>query len=365
MSGPAAISVPPSENWIGNTGPWSSFQLQIGVPAQAVEILAATSKTNIWPILPDYCDYLSAVGDCATFRGGLYNPDNSRNFNTPLSDDPPYTELPFKSEEPLGYNGTASFGTDVVGIGGAEDEGQVLENQALMAFAYTSPWMASGLLGLNNNSLVVEGAPGNFSSPLTTLRETSRIPSLFWGYNAGARYLYPPPFASLTLGGYDAIRAGDLEDALKVPMQKNNFRDLVVTIDSISIGSGDAHVPASTINAFIDSVVPDIWLPPEDCKVFEDAFGLQWNETAQMYLLDDEQRDNLYRDNTAKINFTISDPADTGNSVGISFAYAAFDLEARYPLAGIEDGSSRHYFPLKRANDSSQYYLGHTFLQEA
>lgn len=113
----------------------------------------------------------------------------------------------------------------------------------------------------------------------------------------------------------------------------------------------------TAISAFIDSTVSQIWLPQEACTLFEKAFNLTWNSDAQLYLVSDSQHRNLLTEN-ANVTFTLSNFKD---KVNVTLPYSAFDLVAQYPLVS----NDTRYFPLKRANVSSQYTLGRTFLQEA
>lgn len=360
-----AISIPPSLNWVGNSGPWPTFSIGIGHPAQFVEVIAATSKSNVWPVLANQCP--QQVSDCELFSGGFYDSGRSDTFE-PIRDETSTFELPFIPESPLGYNGTTRPGADFVGLGPSGQVTTPLRQQALTPFSNTYPFIAPGLLGLSDQPFNVTESARLFPSPLGMLNESKSIPSPFWAYNAGRRWSQPSPFyASLTFGGYDAGRGGDLKDALRVGMQTNNLRDLVVSISGFAIGN-DAEYNYNLdppTDAFIDSVVPDLWLPEAMCRVFEQAFDLQWNETAQMYLLDKEHSDRLHADPNAKVNLTLADPYDPTIKMNISLTYAAFDQTAKYPLAGIQDDSSVQYFPLKRANSTLQVYLGHTFLQEA
>jgi hypothetical protein len=100
-----------------------------------------------------------------------------------------------------------------------------------------------------------------------------------------------------------------------------------------------------------------MWLPTSVCQAFEDAFGLTWNPKAQLYLLSKEQHNNLISENPT-FTFTLSSGS---SSVDISLPYAAFDLDIRPPLVN----QSTKYFPLKRAQNDTQYTLGRVFLQEA
>ncbi|KAK4575219.1 hypothetical protein LTR86_001071 [Recurvomyces mirabilis] len=67
-----------------------------------------------------------------------------------------------------------------------------------------------------------------------------------------------------------------------------------------------------------------------------------------------------------KSSCDISPRGFDGHEMRITLPYGAFDLTARYCLAGISDlQSTQSYSPLKRATDPSQHCLGRTFLQEA
>lgn len=55
------------------------------------------------------------------------------------------------------------------------------------------------------------------------------------------------------------------------------------------------------------------------------------------------------------------DNTDAGQTIEISLPYKAFDLRAEYPIYN----TTMNYFPLRRADNDSQYTLGRSFLQEA
>lgn len=76
------------------------------------------------------------------------------------------------------------------------------------------------------------------------------------------------------------------------------------------------------------------------------------------YLIEDNVHNTLLAQNP-EFTFTLGTGSET---VDIKLPYAAFDLEVSQP--SIPNGTSR-YFPLKRAQNSSQYTLGRVFLQEA
>lgn len=160
---------------------------------------------------------------------------------------------------------------------------------------------------------------------------------------------------SLTLGGYDSSRFEP--GNLSTPFSPIDARDLTVQVRSIT--SGDEQLLASPIASFLDSTVPYIYLPMPACTAFENTFGIIWNETSQLYLMNDTQHALLQAQNPS-ITFTLGS-LESSKTANISFPYVAFALTASWPLTP----SPTRYFPLRRAANSTQYTLGRAFFQEA
>jgi hypothetical protein len=138
-------------------------------------------------------------------------------------------------------------------------------------------------------------------------------------------------------------------------------RDLVVALQSIRYsGATQATLLSDPIYIMIDSTEPKLWLPDSVCDAFERAFGLTLDSTSGLYLVNDTHHTTLLNSG-AEVTFRLSDVKSGGDVVTITLPYSAFDLTAEYPLVA----NSSHYFPLKRAANSTQYTLGRTFLQEA
>lgn len=193
-----------------------------------------------------------------------------------------------------------------------------------------------------------------------TLYHQSLIPSLSWAYTAGARYLEPPVYGSLTLGGYDSARLNADTGNITVPFGADISRDLLVTLDSIQYDTvGSSPLLAGGISIFINSLVPEMWLPMDVCQAFEQAFGLSWNDTSEMCILDEGTHDALVAQHPS-FTFTFSESSSSA-TLDVVFPYAAFDLVAQLSLVN----SSTRYFPLQRAQNETQYTLGRVFLQEA
>ena len=165
---------------------------------------------------------------------------------------------------------------------------------------------------------------------------------------------------SLTLGGYDA---GLATEPLQVPLNGDPDRPLTVAIQKISVSNaltGNVDLATSSILIPIDSSVPDLWLPKFMCDQFEAAFGLQYNDETNRYILQDKNLTKLQQQNPV-LNFTIGTQLSGGNTTTISLPYAAFDLQAGFPIFA----DTLDYFPVRRAANSSQYMIGRVFLQEA
>lgn len=166
-------------------------------------------------------------------------------------------------------------------------------------------------------------------------------------------------YGQLIFSGYDASRF--TENSVSFTMADDLTRDLVVGLQSISYsGSTSNTLLSDAIDIYIDSTDPNLWLPEEVCDAFEEAFDLELDEDTGLYLVNETQR-NVLLDTDAEVTFRLSDDKSGGDTVSITFPYAAFDLKAESPL--VENGS--YYFPLKRAANSTQYTLGRVFLQEA
>lgn len=171
---------------------------------------------------------------------------------------------------------------------------------------------------------------------------------------------------SLTLGGYDLSRF--VPSNLSFDLAPEISRDLIVGLQSITADrtfgpSDSSSLLPSPILSFIDSTVPEIWLPLDACEAFEKAFGLRWDSNTELYLVNKTLHNTLLARNTS-ITFqirTVRTDSASEQAVNITLPYASFDLEVSSPI--VESSSS--YFPIRRAANQSQYTLGRTFLQEA
>lgn len=146
-------------------------------------------------------------------------------------------------------------------------------------------------------------------------------------------------------------------------MASDISRDLVIGLQDITYTDSkvtNGKLLNEGILTFIDATVPHIWLPQDACTLFEEAFGITYNSTANRYLVNSTLHTQLQSQN-ASVSFLIGNDVNGGNTVTITLPYEAFDLQVGPPLVD----TTQYYFPLRRAANSSQYTMGRTFLQEA
>ena len=337
----------------GNDGKWSSFAVQIGSPPQVIRVLPSTSGSSLWAVLPEECTKFDP-STCADDRGGAFNPNISTSWvEKGLFQLPDYSE---QAALPSIYNVNSSWGLDNITLDWPANGGLSLEKQVTAAYAAKDFYIGSlGLSPYPTNVTYTEEYP----SLLSTLRSRSFIPSLSYGYTAGAIYKQRPTFGSLTFGGYDAGRSGPQN--LTVPISADQDLNLIISINDIT--SGNNSLLSSPILALIDSTVSQIWLPLSACAKLESIYGLNYDPTLQLFLVDDTTHQTLINSN-AGLSFRLSSGTSNSNAtLDIVLPYASLDLVAGFPLDG---NATRRYYPVRCANETvTKYVLGRTFLQEA
>lgn len=351
ITAPAPLSVIADGSWIGNDGPWSTFTFRIGNPAQDVRLLPSTASEQTLVEIPEGCPS-RFMPDCETSRGWLYDKNKSTSWAEKGL-------FGVRLEQNLLAAGSGDFGFDSVGVNAQGQGGPTLDHQLLGGFAGNAFFL--GVFGLNPRATNYSDFNNPVPSFMTNLKNNGSIPSLSFGYTAGARYRLKKVTGSLTLGGYDASRF--TPNNLSFTFSSDSNRDLLVGLQSITTTDGNQKKTSllpSPILTFVDSTLPYIYLPKEACTKFEQAFGLTWDDTSMLYLVNDTLHDELVSRNPS-FTFTLGNSQSGGQTVDIVIPYLSFDLQATFPLIS----NSSRYFPLKRAANDSQYTLGRAFLQES
>ncbi|KAI4106284.1 MAG: hypothetical protein L6R37_002266 [Teloschistes peruensis] len=355
----------------GDDGPWSSFTLQVGTPAQDVRTFVSTSSQVSWIVLQDVGCTASDKA-CASARGGLFNKNTSSTWK-------PNGFWQLQNERNLGIFANGLFGNDTIGLGIQGSGGPTLQNQILATIGTEDFYV--GMFAVNpkrtNYTGVTEQGQASY---MTSLKEQNLIPSVSFGYTAGAPYRLKKVLGNLVLGGYDQSRftpnnmsfsfAPDTDRDGRDISWRNPFlvrvspwmkRHLMYIFPVARDQDGTTHDLLPTgINAYVDSTIPQIWLPLEACKAFEKAFDLTYDEDNQIYPVSSALHSKLLARN-ASITFTLGNSNLGGQTIDITLPYDSFDLQAQPPFTS----NTTKYFPLQRAINDTQYTLGRTFLQEA
>lgn len=130
-------------------------------------------------VAPQGCIYASDLNACGDARGGLFNYSKSPTFdlvgtyNTAI-------------EQNLGYVANAIYGLDKVSLGGLGEGGPTLTNTTVGAFAVEDFYL--GLFGLNPKPSNWTSWDDSSPSYMTQLKSQKLIPSVTFGYTAGAPY---------------------------------------------------------------------------------------------------------------------------------------------------------------------------------
>ncbi|KAK7545836.1 aspartic peptidase domain-containing protein [Phyllosticta citricarpa] len=351
---PNPLVFTPDQNWDGIDGQWNSFTLRVGTPQQFVRVFPATSSQQTWVVQPEGCAYTTNFGSCNEQRGWTFNVSGSSSWD-------PIGNFSTAVESDLGYDSAAEYGYETVGLGGLGERGPTLLNTTVGAMMSLTYFL--GIFGLHPKSTNFTTFNEPSPSYMTMLKEQNEIPSLSYGYTAGNQYRLDKVLASLTLGGYDSSRF--TPNDLTFSFAPDNERDVVVGLQAISAdshGQPTQDLLPKPVTMYIDSIVPEIWLPVESCEKFEQAFGLVYDVRTELYLVNE----TLHRELVSmdpNITFTLGRTTSGGQTIDIVLPYAAFDLTAQPPYRGLANSSL--YFPLRRGSNSTQYVFGRTFLQEA
>jgi hypothetical protein len=146
-------------------------------------------------------------------------------------------------------------------------------------------------------------------------------------------------------------------------MSDDAERPLMIGLQSIVVTNslnGTLSLLHEAILTPIDSSVPELWLPATVCDLFATVFGLQYQEASGRYAITESTRTKL-RASNPMLTLTVADGLVEGKTINLNFPYAAFDLEATYPIFP----EATRYFPIRKALNESQYVVGRVFLQEA
>jgi hypothetical protein len=363
---PQPYEVPPSQEWDGNDGSWSTFKITIGTPPQEFRVLASTQSGQTFTVMPDGCIAGTDPSNCAELRGAqIFDSAQSPGFLSNTSSTWDWIgQYDIDLEDRLNYTARGIFGYERIALGSSGDTGILSANSSLVGgVADMAYYMGHVPLGVSKSKF---GSQSQSLDPLIyQLRNTSQIPTMSFAYTAGAKYRLKSVLGQLILGGYDPTRFEPNTNDFSFSFSADPTRLLTVGVDSIIATNtlqGTQSLSSSAHFSLIDSTTSMLWLPRDICDAFETSFGLKYDPKTDLYLINDTMRDQLRaRNPSVAIKVIDSLEGAATNFTNIELPYSAFDLQASYPYYE----NATNYFPIRRAANESQYTLGRTLLQEA
>ncbi|KAF1997695.1 acid protease, partial [Amniculicola lignicola CBS 123094] len=364
---PAPYVVPPTKEFDGNDGSWSSFTLSIGTPGQDFRVLASTKSGSTFVVVPDGCGAEGDGEDCPNRRGAeVFRSTQSPGYQVEESSSWSLIgTYGVDLENNINPNNVSGlFGYDKVALAWASENTNVsLDGQVVVGIAEPDYYMGHIPLGVPDASF--SSSSDSVDPFLLQLRNASKIPSLSFGYTAGAKYRLKSVPGNLVLGGYDSTRFEPNKEDFSFTLSTDPSKMLTVGVASImgqNTLKGTFSLTIESHFSLVDSTVPELWLPKKVCDNFEAVFGLTYDEKTDRYLVNDTMHEKLKSlDPSITIKLVNSLEATSTNYTNIKLPYAAFDLQASAPIYD----TPTNYFPIRRAANDSQYVLGRTFLQEA
>lgn len=169
----------------------SRFYINIGTPPQYFHVLPSFDGQTIYVPISDDCARLS-VTECGALRGvETFSSKASPGFQTNVSttwNEIGIYELDIGKK--FGLDGNTLYGYDTAGVSLSNEaaDNVTMSHQALSAYASPDSWL--GKLGVSQFDITVNDTEKP-RSLLTALKEENHIPSLSFGYQAGAAYRKP------------------------------------------------------------------------------------------------------------------------------------------------------------------------------
>ena len=152
-----------------------------------MRVLVSTTCPQPWAVDPLGCAATDPP-DCVSSRGGQFNKNDSSTWQ-----DQGLYEL--DQELNLGYTGNGDFGLDSISLGYPGSGALTVEHQLLATIASKDYYIATWGIAPRPTNLTKSDpkestfAPeDSYQSLLSTLKQSQEIPSLSYGYTAGARY---------------------------------------------------------------------------------------------------------------------------------------------------------------------------------
>lgn len=381
-----------SDKSYGPDGPWSAVTVEIGTPAQKVDLLPGGSwMTNVFT--NTVCEAANPADSCAALKAGLYDYESSEtfvqiggtgqlkgNFNKNPGSIAAVTE------------GEAGWIFDKMVIQATEGgDGFTVpipvNSFSMLVFASAQMSQPDGLkytptigklaLGSpNKNQTWQNGRSGQFNGTLLTsaLFEQGRTPSDSYSLHVGSADMKIA--GSLVLGGYHKDRALG-----SVSIQPYAFDTLPIDLLDIEMGVADGESPFNFTaksgllaegdatltggqQVTIDATQPYLYLPPTTCKAIASHLPVTFDERRGLYFWNekDPNTEKIVK-SPAFLAFKFRDSGSVTKEMRIKVPFSLLYLTLSSPI--ITTGNKK-YFPCYHGQDPTGFYsLGRSFMQAA
>lgn len=186
---PMPYVVPPTNEWDGNDGSWSTFRIGVGTPPEDFRVLVSTKGFQTWVPHADGCTKADDVSNCASLRGAEhFRTASSVGFQSNQSSTwQAIGEQDLDLETNLGYGGQGQYGYDTVYLGASQETDTISLDRQVVAGLKDKDYFL-GMLGLSRTSSKFSTVGHEVSSLFENLKDKNIIPSWSYGYTAGAAY---------------------------------------------------------------------------------------------------------------------------------------------------------------------------------
>lgn len=167
---------------LGNDGAWSPFLVKVGTPPTPLRLLASTEIPETLVVVSIDCQ--GAALNCSDARGGIFDLDGSRTWSNKSGEKSFFNII--SEVKLLQSDVNALYGFDTVQIGSPGGSNATVEQQVVAGIA--APELYVGSLGLHNRDVLFQADQQGQKSFISRLSRTKQIPSLSYGFFAGASY---------------------------------------------------------------------------------------------------------------------------------------------------------------------------------
>ncbi|KAH6670638.1 aspartic-type endopeptidase-like protein [Halenospora varia] len=370
----------------GPDGPWQAVSVQLGSPAQSIDLLPGGSWMSII-LAPTVC----ASPDCPSAAAGFYDSTKSK---TPvqISSTATYTNTSFveSGDDYPNLLGDAKWIFDTLsinvvdGVSGAPFKVDVpnfdalVVSKAVITLPDSTTYVPQiGTLALGapntNQSWTNGGTLWNGTEVAGYLNEQARIPSNSVGLHVGSVALGIA--GSLTYGGYDGSRVLG-----PVSSQPYGINHLPIDLLDIGIGVAEGQSPFSyssksgilaqgnsSVGLFqtvsVQPTAPYLYLPKSTCDAITQDLPVTYQPNLGLYFWNTlDPRYQAIVSSSAFLSFTFRLNSSISQNFTINVPFRLLNLTLTTPLVT----TPTQYLPCKPYQmDGAGYTLGRSFLQAA